>query len=260
MSTLDDKPLLVIMWLGDVDRQVAIAHLHADGAISSADLERAKKSIRLTENCYSKAADGSPGFGKIEPLAAFLGTDVTYHGLSDHDGETTDYFREWLNRRGYTVVIHTVPLHSATDYAEVYGKVDALLNDCEKTHPQFLWGLRLLPCAGYASDGIRMAFARANPIQRQRLSLGHEGSEALARRARGRRRCQDTGERSCQLKSNSQLWASSNWHAVETNGRMPRRCPPRRWRERAANLDLRNPQIGTFFHPIGGETDGVGET
>jgi|688.fasta_scaffold541270_1 hypothetical protein len=147
MSTLDDKPLVVIMWLGDVDRQVAIAHLHADGAISSADLERAKKSIRLTENRYSKAADGSPGFGKIEPLAAFLGTDFIYHGLSDHDGETTDYFREWLNRRGYTVVIHTVPLHSATDYAEVYGKVDALLNDCEKTHPQVDWdyGFYLAP-------------------------------------------------------------------------------------------------------------------
>ena len=147
MSTLDDKPLLVFMWLGDVDRQVAIAHLHSEGTISSADFDKAKKSIRLSENRYSRAADGSLGFGKIEPLTAFLGRDVVYHVLSDHDGETTDYFCGWLNRRGYKVVIHSVPLHSATDYTEVYGKVDALLDDCEKTYPQvdYDYGFYLAP-------------------------------------------------------------------------------------------------------------------
>jgi DNA-binding NtrC family response regulator len=147
MSTLDHKPLLVFTWLGDVDRQVAIAHLHADGTIKSAEYDKAKKSIRLTGNRYSTATDGSPGFGKIEPLAAFLGKHVEYHVLSDHDGETTAYFREWLEGRGYTVVIHQVPLHSASDYTEVYGKVDALLDEFEKHHPQvdYDYGFYLAP-------------------------------------------------------------------------------------------------------------------
>ncbi|MEI7927709.1 MAG: hypothetical protein WCH40_04105, partial [Verrucomicrobiales bacterium] len=147
MSTLDDKPSMVFTWLGDVDQQVAIAHLHADGKIGSAEFDKAKKSIRLTENRYSKTADGSPGFGKIEPLAAFLGKGVVYHVLSDHDAETTAYFRQWLEGRGYTVVIHPVSLRSASDYKEVYSKVDALLEEVEETHSQidFDYGFYLAP-------------------------------------------------------------------------------------------------------------------
>ena len=147
MGMLDDKPWIVFTWLGNVDRQVAIAHLHANGELESTDFDKAKKSIRFTESRYSKMADGSSGFGKIEPLAAFLGKNAVYHVLSDHDGETTDYFREWLTGRGYTVVIHSVSLHSASDYTEVYSKVDALLDAFEKTHPQvdYEYGFYLAP-------------------------------------------------------------------------------------------------------------------
>lgn len=147
MSTLDDKPLVVFTWLGDVDRQIAIAHLHSDGKLNAAEFDEAKKSVRHADNRYSKSADGSPGLGKIEPLAAFLGKRVEYHLLSDHDGDTTAYFREWFTGRGYTVVTHAVPLQSASDYTEVYAKVDALLDEFEKTHPQvdYDYGFYLAP-------------------------------------------------------------------------------------------------------------------
>lgn len=147
MSTLDDKPLVVLTWLGNVDRQIAIAHLHSNGKLNAAEFDAAKKLVRYADNRYSKSADGSPGFGKIEPLAAFLGKRIEYHVLSDHDGETTAFFREWLQSRGYTVVTHAVPLQSASDYTEVYGKVDALLDEFEKTHPQidYDYGFYLAP-------------------------------------------------------------------------------------------------------------------
>ncbi len=165
MSTLDDKPLLVFTWLGDVDRQVAIAHLHADGKIGSVEFDKAKKSIRPTENRYSKVADGSAGFGKIEPLAAFLGKDVVYHVLSDHDADTTAYFREWLKGRGYDVVIHPVSLHSASDYTEVYEKVDALLDEIEKSYPKvdYDYGFYLAPgTRAMASVWLLLARTRFN--------------------------------------------------------------------------------------------------
>ena len=148
MSTLDDKPLLVFTWLGDVDRQMALAHLHADGTIETAKYQKSLKAIRETDNRYTKGGDGAGlGFGKIEPLAASLGKHVEYHVLSDHDTETTAYFRTWLEGRGYRVVVHPVPLHSASDYTEVYGKVDALLSEVEKTHPptDYDYGFYLTP-------------------------------------------------------------------------------------------------------------------
>ena len=148
MSTLDDKPLLVFTWLGHVDRRVSLAHLHAAGAIETARYGTLLASIRETDNRYAKGPDGSGlGFGKIEPLAAYLGTHVEYHVLSDHDTETTEYFRMWLEGRGYKVVIHPISLHSASDYTEVYGTVDALLSEVEQTHPptDYDYGFYLAP-------------------------------------------------------------------------------------------------------------------
>ncbi len=148
MKTLDDKPQLVFTWLGNVDRYVAISHLHAAGSLDSADADRLRKTIRVPDNRYSQSADGSGvGFGKIQPLAEFLGTSVEYHVLSDHDTEWNSYFRDWLQGFGYTVVMHPAPLKSASDYGEVYGKVDTLLTKVEETRPQkdYDYGFYLAP-------------------------------------------------------------------------------------------------------------------
>jgi DNA-binding NtrC family response regulator len=148
MKTLNDKPRFVFMWLGDVDRYVALGHLQAAGLLARVDADRLRQPIRVADNRYSRSADGSGvGFGKIKPLADFLGQAVEYHVLSDHDAESTDHFRSWLQGFGYTVVMHRFPLKSASDYAEVYDKVDALLAEFEKTNPQtdYDYGFYLAP-------------------------------------------------------------------------------------------------------------------
>lgn len=148
MKTFEDKPQLVFMWLGDVDRYVAISHQQTAGLLARADADRLRKPIRVADNRYSRSADGSGvGFGKIKPLADFLGQTVEYHVLSDHDAESTNHFRDWLQGYGYTAVMHRVSLTSASDYGEVYDKVDALLAEFEKTHPQtdYDYGFYLAP-------------------------------------------------------------------------------------------------------------------
>jgi DNA-binding NtrC family response regulator len=148
MKALEDKPLIVFTWLGNVDRYVAIGHQQAAGLLASADANRLRKPIHVADNRYSRSVDGSGlGFGKIKPLADFLGQAVEYHVLSDHEAESTDHFRDWLQGFGYTVVMHRVPLTSASDYGEVYDKVDALLAEFEKTHPQtdYDYGFYLAP-------------------------------------------------------------------------------------------------------------------
>jgi len=166
MQPLSNKPLIIFTWLGNVDRSVAIGHLHAAGSIGVGDADRLRKAIRNTESRYTQSVDGSgPGFGKIQPLAEFLGTSVEYHVLSDHDAESTAHFRDWLTALGYTVVIHPVSLKSASDYEEVYGKVDAVLAEVEKQRPQkdYDYGFYLAPgTRAMASIWLLLARTRFN--------------------------------------------------------------------------------------------------
>ncbi len=134
MSKTAVKPLLVFMWLGNVDRLVAAEHLYLAGKISSADADDVRRAVKFGDSRYLRRNAGADiGFGKIQPLAALLGKSVEYHVLSDHDSLSTGLFREWLASQGFTVVVHTVPLRSASDYEEVFSRVDAVLNEVSTT-------------------------------------------------------------------------------------------------------------------------------
>ena len=53
MKTLEDKPLIVFTWLGNVDRYVAIGHQQAAGLLTGADANRLRKPIHVADNRYS---------------------------------------------------------------------------------------------------------------------------------------------------------------------------------------------------------------
>lgn len=166
MTSLEPKPLVVFTWLGHVDRWVAVGHLLAAGRISGADADRARKSMKNPDNRYSNPEHGSgTGFGKIQPLASFLGTAPEYHVLSDHDDTSTGYFRDWLESLGFRVVIHPVSLQSASDYEEVYRAAEHVLDKVEKTRPQsdYDYGFYLAPgTRAMASIWLLLARTRCN--------------------------------------------------------------------------------------------------